>query len=281
MLLLATSAAGSNGDGYGTLLAFEMTGRPLGAFSDDVRIVDPRGLAVDPEEGLLFLNSGSDHILALDQFGSVVRDTGPIPQLNPGGGFFGPDGRYYVGSRSAKTIMALSPSLDGAGERLLPIGVVPFPRGCAFNRDGALFLASGIGPNGQGDNVILKFAPGRREKPSVLVSDPELSPLDLLVAANGHVVVSSEHPFGSTDAVTSVREYDPDDGRLIRVLSAEGSAELRKPRGLRFGPDGTLYCVARDEIVAFDFASGRCLGAVARYPRLNGQAVALFPLRSA
>jgi hypothetical protein len=279
MFLLATSAAGSNGDGYGTLLAFDLKGKPLGVFSDDARIVDPRGLAVDREGDLLFLNSGSDRILALDRSGKVVRDTGPIPQLNPGGGFFGPDGRYHVGSRTAKTIMALSPSLNGAPERLLPIGVVPFPRGCAFNQQGALFFASGIGPNGQGDNVILKFAPGQREKPSVLVSDPDLSPLDLLVAPNGRIVVSSEHPFGSTDAVTGVREYDPDDGRLIRVLSAEGSAELRKPRGLRFGPDGTLYCVARDEIVAFDFASGRCLGAVVQYPRLNGQAVALFPLR--
>ena len=37
------------------------------------------------------------------------------------------------------------------------------------------------------------------------------------------------------------------------------------------------YCVARDEVIAFDFASGRCLGAVVRFPRLNGQAVVLFP----
>ena len=43
------------GNGYGTLLAFELDGRPLGAFSDDSRIADPRGLAADRDEGLLFL----------------------------------------------------------------------------------------------------------------------------------------------------------------------------------------------------------------------------------
>ena len=105
MPLLVTSAAGVNGDGYGALLAFDRNGRPLGAFSNDARISDPRGLAVDQRKELLFLNSGSDRVLALDRNGKVVRDTGPIPQLNPGGGTFGPDGRYYIGLRSARTIV--------------------------------------------------------------------------------------------------------------------------------------------------------------------------------
>jgi hypothetical protein len=54
MLLLVTSAAGANGNGYGALLAFDLDGKPLGTFSDDSRIADPRGLAVDREEELLF-----------------------------------------------------------------------------------------------------------------------------------------------------------------------------------------------------------------------------------
>jgi DNA-binding beta-propeller fold protein YncE len=277
MPLLVTSASGVDGDGYGALLGFDRTGRSLGAFSSDTRIADPRGLAVDQKNQLLFLNSGSDRVLALDRHGNVLRDTGPIPRLNPGGGTFGPDGRYYISLRSARTIMALSATLDDAGELILPVGIVPFPRGFAFSSDGALFLSSGIGPNGEGDNTILAFAQGQSLKPSLLVSDQELSPLDLLVAPNGNLVASSEHPFGLSDAVTSVREYGAADGDLVRVFSAAGSAEFRRPRGLRFGPDGILYCVARDEVVAFDFASGRCLGAVVRYPRLNGQALVFFP----
>jgi hypothetical protein len=197
--------------------------------------------------------------------------------LNPGGGIFGPDGRYFVGLRSTRTIIALSTSLDAAGDYLLTPGIVPFPRGFAFGNDGRLFLASGIGPNGQGDNSIVAFSPGISKQPAPLVADPELSPLDLAIAPNGNIVVSSERPFGAVDAVTSVREYDTTDGHLVRVFSPDGKAEFRNPRGLRFASNRLLHCVARDEVVGFDFASGECLGAIARLPRLNGQALVFFP----
>jgi hypothetical protein len=277
MPLLVTSASGANGDGFGALLTFELDATLPGTFLDDDRIIDPRGLAVDPNENLLFLNSGADRVVAISSRGRIVRDTGRIEGLNPGGGIFGPDGRYFVGLRSKRTIAALSTSLDVAMEHVLPPRVVPFPRGFAFGQDGRLFLASGIGPNGEGDNTIMAFTPGTPAPPARLVADPELSPLDLAIAPNGNIVVSSEHPFGAVDAVTSVREYDPTDGQLVRVFSPNGKAEFRKPRGLRFAPNGVLYCVARDEVVGFDFASGECQGAIARLPRLNGQALVFFP----
>src|SRR5580693_818951 len=277
MPLLVTSASGENGNGYGALLAFELDGRLRGAFIDDDRILDPRGLAVDASENLLFLNSGADLVLAISSHGRIVRDTGRIEGLNPGGGNFGPDGRYFVGLRSERTIVALSTSFDAALEQVLPPRVVPFPRGFAFSQDGRLFLASGIAPNGQGDNTILAFTPATPTNSCRLVADPELSPLDLAIAPNGNIVVSSERPFGAVDAVTSVREYDAMDGHLVRVFSPSGKAEFCKPRGLRFAPSGHLYCVARDEVVAFEFASGECLGAIVRARRLNGQAVVLFP----
>ena len=276
MPLLVTSASGASGNGFGALLAFELDGSLRGTFIDDDRIADPRGLAVDPKENLLFLNSGSDRVLAISSQGRIVRDTGRIEGLNPGG-IFGPDGRYFVGLRSARTIIALPTNLDAALEYFLPPGIVPFPRGFAFSHDGRLFLASGIGPDRQGDNVVLAFSPGTSMQPSRLVTDPELSPLDLAIAPNGNIVAASEHPFGALDAVTSVREYDAKDGHLVRVFSPGGKAEFRKPRGLRFAPNGYFYCVARDEVVAFEFASGECLGVVARLPGLNGQALAFLP----
>lgn len=276
MRILVTSAAGANGNGYGAVLSFDSGGEPLGAFSDDARIADPRGLAVDSDASLLFLNSGADRVLALDTHGTVVRDTGPIDGLNPGGGIFGPDRRYYVGLRSARTIMALADRLDAAGELVLTPGVVPYPRGFAFGHDGRLFLASGIGPNGAGDDTIVAIGPGGRISNPRFVRDRELSPLDLLIAPNGNILVTSEHPFGAPDAVTTVREYDAYDGHLVRVLSPNGTAGFRRPRGLRFALDGSLYCVAQDEVVGFDFVNGACLGAIVRFPRLNGQALAFF-----
>ncbi len=173
--------------------------------------------------------------------------------------------------------MALPVALDGAGENILPSGIEPFPRGFAFKGDGTLFLSSGIGPDGEGDNTVVVFHRDQSSKRTPLISDPDLSPLDLTIAPNGNIVIASEFPFGSFDAVTSVREYDTKEGRLVRVFSAGGLAEFRRPRGLRFSSDGNLNCVAQDEVIVFDFASEQCLGAVVRYPRLNGQAIAFFP----
>jgi DNA-binding beta-propeller fold protein YncE len=277
MPLVVTSAAGVNGDGYGALLAFGIDGSPRGVFSHDARVADPRGLAFDQSEGLLFVNSGADRVLALDAKGHVVRDTGPIAGLNPGGGNFAPDGRLVVGMRTARSIMAFAPSLDQAGQRILPQGVVPFPRGFAFDTHGRLFLASGTGPDGEGDDTIRAFNPAMEPIAAWEVDDPELSPLDLTIAPNGNIVVSSERPFGAPDAVTTVREYDASDGHLVRVLSAAGGVEFRKPRGLRFDHREHLYCVAQDEVVAFDFTTGACLGAVVRLKWLNGQALMFIP----
>jgi DNA-binding beta-propeller fold protein YncE len=277
MAVLVTSASGANGNGYGTLLTFGPDGGLLGPFSDDPRIADPRGLCLDPSGALIYLNSGDDRVLALDQHGHVVLDSGRIPGLDPGGGIFGPDGRYYVGSRRRRTILAMPATLDGPGEALLPDDIVPFPRGFGFGSDGQLFFASGTSPAGAGDNTILVFdATGRLRTPH-LVSDPEMSPLDLAIAPNGHVLVSSEWPFGAPDAATSVREYDPATGNLVRVLRPDGFAGFRRPRGLRFGPGGRLYCVAECGVAAFDFVTGGFAGPVVQLVRLNGQALVLVP----
>jgi DNA-binding beta-propeller fold protein YncE len=277
MRILVTSASGANGDGYGTVLGFGPEGELAGPFSRDPRITDPRGMSLDPSGALVYLNSGDDRILALDPRGRVVRDSGPLPGLDPGGGEFGPDGRYYVTMRRRGTIGVIPAALDEKAGFLLPDGIVPFPRGFGFGDDGRLYLSSGIAPSGEGANTILVFDRSGALRTPRLVNDPELSPLDLKLAPNGNVVVASEWPFGALDAVTSVREYDPVTGQLVRVFAPARSVGFRRPRGLRFGPGGRLYCVGQDHVVAFDFDTGNFVGPVVQLARLNGQALALVP----
>ena len=276
MQLVVSSAGGVNGHGYDALLAFDLGGRMLGVFCNDPRIGDPRGLAVESEERLLFVNSGRDRVLALDFAGRIIRDTGPIVGLDPGGGLLGPAGRYYVGSRGSRTILAFSKDLMTPATSILPSAVVPFPRGFAFSPDDRVILASGIGPHGEGDNTIAAFYWKGAFLRSPLIDDPELSPLDVL-RSDGTIFVASEYPFGAPDAVTSIREYDVFRGNLIRVFSPDKDISFRKPRGLRIGPDGNLYCVSEETVVAFDLHCGKCLGTVLHCPRLNGQALEFVP----
>jgi hypothetical protein len=168
-----------------------------------------------------------------------VRDSGRIAGLDPGGAEFGPDGRYYLTARRQRTILAMPAALDAEGDDLLPEAIVPFtPR---------------------------------------LVTDRELSPLDLKLAPDGNIVVASEWPLGAADAVPSVREYDPITGQLVRVFAPEPSVGFRRPRGLRFGPGVRLYCVGEDHVVAFDFRTGSFIGPVVHLARLNGQSLVLWP----
>jgi hypothetical protein len=64
--------------------------------------------------------------------------------------------------------------------------------------------------------------------------------------------------------------------RLVRIFTAHESVRFRNPRGLRFGPDGDLYCVGRDEVARFDFETGAYAGAIVRLSDLFGQAVHFF-----
>jgi DNA-binding beta-propeller fold protein YncE len=276
MRMLVTSAGAANG-GYGAILGFSPDGEYTGPFGSDPRITDPRGLSVDPSGELIYVNSGDDRVLALDMHGHVVRDSGPVAGLDPGGAEFGPDGRYYLTARRQRTIRVMPAALDREGELLLPEGTVPFPRGFGFGRDGKVYLSSGVAPSGQGDNTIVVFDHSGTLLTPRLVTDPELSPLDLKIAPSGNIVVASEWPFGAPGAVPSIREYDPLTGQLIRVFSPGPSAGFRRPRGLRFGPDGRLYCVGEDHVVAFDFRTGVFAGPVVHLKRLNGQALAFVP----
>lgn len=60
MRVLVSSAKGTNGDGYGAVLAFDLADKLLTPFGLDIGITDPRGLCVDPSGELVYVNSGAD-----------------------------------------------------------------------------------------------------------------------------------------------------------------------------------------------------------------------------
>jgi DNA-binding beta-propeller fold protein YncE len=272
--MLITSAGELNGGGQDALLSFTAAGEFEGRFTEDSRVVDPRGMTLDPDGRFVYLNT-ANRIVALDRTGRVMIDSGPIAGLDPGGAVFGPDGRLYVTARQRGTILAIARSLRGPVEPVLPERVVPFPRGFGFGADGSLYLASGIGPSGGGDNTIVSFDAEAGARPRVLVEDAGLSPLDLTVAPGGNIVVASESPFGAPAAVVTVREYDPNTGALIRVFTPDPVLGFRRPRGLRFGVDSRLYCVGEAHVIAFDFVTGEFVGPVVELNGLHGQAVVL------
>jgi hypothetical protein len=275
--VLTTSASGPNGSGYGALLGFGLDGEMIGVFCDDERISDPRGLSRHPSADILYLNSGDNRVLGIDHNGVVILDSGRIHELDPGGGVFGPDGRYYITLRSRRTILSLPANLGDAGMSVLPDEIVQFPRGFGFGPEGQLYLSSGIGPSGEGDNTIAVFSNDGTTITSSLVHDPELSPLDMAVAPNGNIVVSSEWPFGDPHAHTTIREYLPSTGELVRVLSPPPTVMFSRPRGLRFVGDDLLYCVGQHHVVSFQFSTGAFVGVVAHLRDLNGQAVVVIP----
>src|SRR3984957_2895620 len=160
MRIVVTSASGANGNGRGTLLAFDLNGHSLGVFAPDAGILDPRGLHLHPDGRHLYVNNGDDRVLLLDERGAVVAATAPIKGLNPGGGFIGPDRRYCVGSRTLRNILAFSADLSGPAVTLRPTGVVKCPRGCAFSPQGDFLLAEGAtGSSCVAAGVIFAISP--------------------------------------------------------------------------------------------------------------------------
>ena len=115
---------------------------------------------------------------------------------------------------------------------------------------------------------------GRATHPR-LVDDPEPSPLDLTIAPSGNIIVSSESPYGSRNAKASLRETPPNRPSRPRIRTRPGGGLYEAARNA-VGPDGHLYCVGENQVVAFDFSAGMYLGVVAQLPRLNGQALIIL-----
>lgn len=286
--LLITSAATAKGPVRDGVYRFDAaTGRFEGAFGCGAEIRDPRGVRLSPDRSFVLVNNGDDRILKFEAgSGKFLGSLSFRPGLNPGGGKFGWDGRYYVGSRSEKSIVAFDVASEREPSIFVPGNFMKFPRGLAASPSGALYVASGAHPiTGEGENTILRFDRDGHLDESFKVDDPGLSPLDIEVSPNGNLLSASEVPFGGANAITTVREYDKSTGKLFRVFDAGGRSDgqrvSRLPRGITIGPDGALYSSGADNVVRYDLQTGRFDRVVVESPDILVQSIIFIPKLSA
>jgi DNA-binding beta-propeller fold protein YncE len=286
--LLVTSAAAARGSVRDGVYRFDAaTGRFEGDFGCGAEIRDPRGIRLSPDRSFVLVNNGDDRILKFEAgSGKLLGSLSFRPGLNPGGGKFGWDGRYYVGSRSEKSVIAFDVAGEPEPSIFVPGSFVKFPRGLAASASGAMYVASGTHPTtGEGQNTILRFDRDGHLDESFKVNDPELSPLDIEVGPNGNLLSASEVPFGDTNAIATVREYDKSTGELVRVFDAgrrpDGQRVSRLPRGITIGPDGALYSSGADNVVRYDFQSGRFDRVVVESQDILVQSIIFVPKLSA
>jgi hypothetical protein len=262
--------------GYGALRLFDES-RGWSNFGPS-EIVDPRGVRRRPEDAYVVVNEPSAAVWLLALDGAALARIELPPKLDPGGGAFGPDGTYYVGSRSQRSIERVDLAKRHDGGRALALDGILFPRGFAVLDDGSFVVASGTHPVlGGGHRALFRYGSNGKLESDPLVEDPLLDPLDLALRS-GHLYVTSEFPFGVDGAVVSLRRYDARNGTPSGVWSAENTpafGRMQKPRGMTFTDDGTLLICAQNCVLAVDVGTFGSAWVVAEDERLAGQSLAL------
>jgi WD40 repeat protein len=294
--LVVTSAGNTENTANGgnsTALRFDgETGTFLGQFAVGDSVSDPRDIVpVPPDGATLNINNGDDRILTYNsQTGDFLGEFAFLDGLNPGGSVFAPNGNYLVGARTSGSIVEFDRETGQFLRNFIAPGQVTFPRGFDFGADGKFFyLGNGADPvSGDGGGSIVQFdgTTGDVINPN-FINDPNFSPLDVAIAPDNSLFVSSEFPFGDANSVGTVRRYDSNTGELLQVFDAgldeEGQPLLSQPRGIGFGPDGNLYVssTGTDSVVRFNQTTGQYVDTFVRFPNLNGQGLTFVPRQKA
>lgn len=262
--------------GYGTLRSFDAS-VGWAAFGPP-QIKDPRGVRRRAGDAHLVINEPSAAVWLLSLDGTAVARIELPAGLDPGGGAFGHDGTYYVGSRSQRSIEQVDLATRRYTGRAVTLDGISFPRGFAVFDDDRFVVASGTHPlHGGGRRGLFLYDRSESIGRSAFVDDPFLDPLDLLLR-DGYLYVTSEFPFGSDDAVVSLRRYDLETGAPAGTWTAENTApfgRMQKPRGMAFSDDGILLICAQNCVMAVDVATIGTAWIVAEDERLAGQSLAL------
>ncbi len=273
--LIVSSAAGG---GYGALRALDEHGHWASFGPPEIR--DPRGVRRLSTDAYVVVNEPFGGVWLLGFDGTAIARIDLPPGLDPGGGAFGADGAYYVGSRARRSIECVDLAARRYRGRAVSLDGIAFPRGFAMLGDGSFVVASGTHPVlGGGRRALLCYSSSGKPATDPLVDDPALDPLDL-VLRDEYLYVTSEFPFGSDGAIVSLRRYDARTGAPAGVWSAENTpalAGVRGPRGIAFFEDGTLVLCAQNCVAAIDVCGSGTTQIVAWDDRLAGQSLAALP----
>jgi hypothetical protein len=270
---VVSSAAGI---GHGRLRAYDASHGWTDFGPDQIR--DPRGVRRRGDDPFLVVNEPFGGVWLLELDGASIARIDLPPGLDPGGGAFGTGDRYYVGSRSQRSIYQVDLRARRYDGQALALEGIAFPRGFAPLSDGGFIVASGTHPvTGEGRRALFRYdAAGKLDK-DIFVDDPQLDPLDL-VLHDGYVYVTSEFPFGKDNAIVSLRRYDARTGADAGVWSADNTpalARVRKPRGIVFSDEGTAFICAQNCVFTVDVTTFGRASVVAEDEQLAGQSLAL------
>ena len=215
-------------------------------------------LCVPASAESVFVSSGdTDSVLAYDavtgEFQMTFASGGGLDE--PEGVTFGPDGNFYVTSRSDEVLR-----YDGRTGAFLNVfasgnGLVD-PAGLAFGGpDDDLFVSSGTLEEGEGGNQILRFDGATGAFEAVLdpantggLDDPE----GVRFGADGLLYVNSAE-------AGEVLRYDPATNAFVdKFVSEDESDDLADPTDLIFGPDGDLLVSSAEtsEVKRYDATTG-------------------------
>ena len=108
-------------------------------------LTNPSGIAFDPAS-LMYIGSGVDEIVVLDNRFAHLRTMTIAGLANPGGLLYSDSGKLYVTSTGSASVLELDP-LDGSVLRILTgsgANVLVDPRSLAISASGTLLVADGV-----------------------------------------------------------------------------------------------------------------------------------------
>ncbi len=189
---------------------------------------------------------------------------------------FGPDGRYYSGYGDAGRSLPSHLVSTAQEKRFFLTGSFPFlgvsasdPTVISIWPQASVLRVRARTRSPCSTTEELCAHPGSSTTPSPAPSiSSSLRTATSLSAASGPSEQGMRLPASANTTIPP--------GRWPACLRLTLTTGFARPRGLRFGSDGRLFCVGRDHVIAFDFFTGTYLGVAVQLPRLNGQALVLW-----